>query len=351
MSSISTPLPLGGTGAQPAPSAPAERGFSRRARRIALRASVAAFGLIAILLIGAHGYAAYRLAHPPVAPLASDPQLAVRLAFADVTFPSVEGDTLVDGWWIPSEASRKSVVLSHGYGTNREEPWVPMYALASMLHDHGYNVLMFDYAFASRTHPGPATGGTTEAGQLIGAMRFAREQGSDELVVWGFSMGAGTALQAALREEPVDAMILDSTFLPDDDTLYYNLRQWADIPKYPSVSLLRLLFPIVSGGASLADVPSAAAQATDYPFPILLIHGTADDKAPVYLAENIAEAQTNPLSRLWIVPDAIHEMIFRTHPEQYISRTTAFLDEVDAKTTAAQSATVATTAATDAIAS
>lgn len=334
MATISTPLPLGGPDTLPAPApAPARPTSARRAGRIAIRMALASVGLLAIVLVGVHGYAAYRLAHPPVAPLASNPKLAVQLDYADVTFPSVDGDSLVDGWWIPSGASRKTVVLSHGYGTNREEPWVPMYELASMLHDRSYNVLMFDYGYASRTHPEPATGGLTESGQLLGALKYARERGSDELVVWGFSMGAGTALQAALRTGPIDGMILDSTFLPDDDTLYYNLRQFADVPKYPSLSLLRWFFPVMSGGASLADLPSAEVQTTDYPFPMLLIHGTADDKAPVYLAENIAKAQTNALSQLWVVPGAIHEMIYRTHPEAYIARTTAFLSEIDASKT------------------
>ncbi|MFD0672303.1 alpha/beta hydrolase [Cohnella sp. GCM10027633] len=338
MTTLSTPLPLGGSGTLPSPVASSDPTTNHRAWRIAFNVSVSAIVLLFALVIGAHGYVAYRLAHPPVAALVSNPMLAIQLDYAEVTFPSVDGATPVDGWWIPAADSRKTVVLSHGYGTNREESWVPMYDLASLLHERSYNVLMFDYGFASQSHPTPATGGLIESGQLLGAIQYARSQGSDELIVWGFSMGAGTALQAALRDAPVDAMILDSTFLPDDDTLYYNLRQQINIPKDPSVSILRWFFPFMSG-VSLSDIPSERVQTTDYGIPILLIHGTADDKAPTYLAENIAEAQTNAKSGLWIVPGAIHEMIFRTHPDEYIARTTAFLSEVDA-TVAVQAAYV-----------
>ncbi|MFC5530357.1 alpha/beta hydrolase [Cohnella yongneupensis] len=330
MTTLSTPLPLGGgAGTLPAPLAPTKSRPAHRAWRIAFNVSLVLLSLLLAIILGLHGYAAYRLAHPYVAPLASNPKLAIHLDYSEVTFPSIDDNSLVDGWWIPAADSRKTVVLSHGYGTNREESWVPMYDLASLLHARNYNVLMFDYGFASKTHHTPATGGRIESEQLLGAIQYARSQGSDELVVWGFSMGAGTALQAALKSDPVDAMILDSTFLPDDDTLYYNLRKQINVPKDPSVSLIRWFFPLVSG-ASLADIPSEQVQTTAYDFPILLIHGTADDKAPTYLAENIARAQTNALSQLWIVPGAIHEMIFRTHPEEYIARTTAFLDEVDA---------------------
>lgn len=328
MTTMSTPLPLGGSGTLPGPVAPAVRRRARRAWRIAFNTSLAFLCFLLAVIVGLHGFAAYRLAHPPVAPLESNPKLAIQLDYTEVTFPSLDNKSLVDGWWIPAADSRKTVVLSHGYGTNREESWVPMYDLASLLHDRNYNVLMFDYGFASKTHFTPATGGQAESEQLLGAIRYARSQHSDEVIVWGFSMGAGTALQAALKSDPVDAMILDSTFLPDDDTLYYNLRRQINVPKDPSVSLIRLFFPLVSG-YSLADIPSEQVQNTSYDFPIFLIHGTADDKAPTYLAENIARAQTNELSRLWVVPDAIHEMIFRAHPEEYIARTTAFLDQVD----------------------
>jgi fermentation-respiration switch protein FrsA (DUF1100 family) len=140
-------------------------------------------------------------------------------------------------------------------------------------------------------------------------------------------MGAGTALQAGLQGAPVDAMILDSTFIPDEDTIYHNMRNYVDLPKYPSVSLIRWFFPLVSG-TRLEQIPSAQVQQKAYDFPILLIHGTADDKAPAYLSENVAKAQTNVLSQLWIVPDAIHEMIYRTHTDEYVQRTTSFLEHV-----------------------
>ncbi len=327
MTTMSTPLPLAGSGTLPAPAQTFERKLVHKFGRFALNLLFAVCFLLVILFLVFHAYVAWALSHPGVAPLVSNPMLAKNLHYSEVTFASADKKTLVDGWWIPAANSRQTIVLSHGYGANREEFWVPMYDLADLLHGLKYNVLMFDYGFASKTHRAPATGGTIESQQLLGAIQFARKQGSDELVVWGFSMGAGTALQAALHLEPVDAMILDSTFIPDNDTLYHNMRNRIDIPKYPSVSLIQWFFPLMSG-SRLEQIPSAQIQQTAYDFPILLIHGTADDKSPTYLAENVAKAQTNALSQLWIVPDAIHEMIYRTHPAEYVQRATAFLELV-----------------------
>jgi len=347
MTTLSTPLPYSAPETA-LPVLESGRVLPYRLGKIALNLFVVVACLFSALFVSFHALAAYLLSHPPVVSIGSNPMLAKNLTYSEVVFPSADEDMELNGWWIPasvaasasaavaiasseSEASRKTVVLSHGYGTNREEPWVPMYDLAELLHGMAYNVLMFDYGFAGQNPSQPATGGVSESRQLIGAIRYARSMGSDEVVVWGFSMGAGTALQAALQSEKVDAMILDSTFLPDEETVYANIRNYAHLPKYPTVSLIRWFFPLMSG-TDLDRVPSAEAQTTDYPFPIFLVHGTADDKAPTSIAENVARAQTNELSRLWVVPDAIHEMIYRTHTDEYVSRATAFLDSVHRRT-------------------
>jgi uncharacterized protein len=330
MTTLPAPLTLNGSVAFPDASDIVEPIVVHRIGRIALCILLSAALALVLLFSGFHAYIAWKLSHPDVATLVSNPMLAKKLAYSDVSFASADGQSTVDGWWIPADRSRQTVVLSHGYGANREESWVPMYDLADMLHHLHYNVLMFDYGFANHNHPSPATGGRLESQQLLGAIHYARQQGTDELVVWGFSMGAGTALQAALLHAPVDAMILDSTFLPNEDTLSLNLKQsHLNLPIYPSLQLIRWFLPLFSGTA-LDQIPAKLAQETPFNFPILLIHGTADSRAPAYLAENVAKAQTNPFSQIWIVKNAIHEMIFRTHTKEYVDRTTAFLGEVHA---------------------
>lgn len=329
MTSWPSPLPF--TGEVPLTSVPATPNrsvFDRifRFLKISLLLSLASILLLYMIL---HAWIAWKISYPDVMPIASNPSAAKNLPYSDVTFPSADGRSEVNGWWIPAvDASNQTVILSHGYGANREEYWVPMYDVAEMLNGLRYNVLMFDYGFADANRRLPATGGITESQQLLGAIQFAREQGTDELIVWGFSMGAGTALQAALLDAQVDAMILDSLFIPDEDTLLYNLAQTSvPLPPQPTLSLVKWFIPLISG-VRLEQVPSAQLQQMPFDFPIYLIHGTADNKSPVYLAENVVNAQTHPHSELWIVENAIHEMIFRMHRQEYVERITAFLGQV-----------------------
>ncbi|MWC29945.1 alpha/beta hydrolase [Paenibacillus sp. MMS18-CY102] len=304
--------------------------------------------LCVLAVVAFHGYIAWMLAHPYVAPLYSNPTEAVGLPYENVNFPSHSNRTTVGGWFIPSGAdgdsssavaqtaaaaaepaveSGRTVIFSHGYGANREETWVPMYDLATLLHRLNYNVFMFDYGYASTDYKAPATGGYEESQQLLAAVDYVKSRGADEIVVWGFSMGAGTALQAGLQTDKIDAMILDSLFLPSPDTLFHNVKQILPLPKYPSLPLIELMLPAFTG-TSLSGIPAKQVLTKDYPIPLFIMHGTKDSKAPYEIAEHIAAKQTNPLSREWIVEGGKHELLFQVHAKEYIQRAALFLGQV-----------------------
>lgn len=298
-----------------------------RVKHIIVALLLSVFFFFVFCFIALHGYIAWVLSNPTVAPLYSNPSLAKGLDYEDITFPALDGSRIMQGWYIPSKGSAKTIVFSHGYGANREETWVPMYDLAHYAHSLNFNVVMFDYGFASKTNKDIATGGKKESQQLLGAIKYAKEHGAKEIVVWGFSMGAGTALQAGLVTKDVDAMILDSTFLLEPDTLYHNIKQNIDLPRQPSLEIMELLFPVLNG-TGLNQIPYSKVKAKDYPFPTLFLHGTNDDKAPYPIAEELAANQSNPYSDSWIVKGSHHELLFREHPREYLRRVSAFLGNV-----------------------
>ncbi|GGG78062.1 alpha/beta hydrolase [Paenibacillus radicis (ex Gao et al. 2016)] len=324
-----------------------QRPQARSRRYHLLTAWTAAIAAMCLLLVVVfHGYVAWMLAHPYVAPLTSNPKDAIGLDYEDIVIPSHSGKTMVSGWYVPaagdsadvtlassanasSVSSNRTVVFSHGYGANREETWVPMYDLTNLLHSLHYNVVLFDYGYASYEYKAPATGGLEESQQLLAAVDYAKSRGAEEIVVWGFSMGAGTALQAALQTDDIDAMILDSLFLASPDTLYNNVKQIVDLPRFPSMTLIESMMPIWSG-ASLKQIPvDRIMDSKGYNIPLYIIHGTSDAKAPYQTAETIAAEQSNPLSRSWIVPRGQHEMLFREYPNEYIQRAALFLSQVN----------------------
>lgn len=315
-------------GSGPPPSSPASGKVIRLKHiLIALGMSVLFFFIFCFIVL--HGFIAWVLSNPTVAPIYSNPKLAKGMDYENVTFQAADNSKVMHGWYIPAEGSSKTIIFSHGYGANREEAWIPMYDLAHYAHRLNFNVLMFDYGFAAENSQEVATGGKKEKQQLLGAIQYVKQKKSQEIIVWGFSMGAGTALQAGLVSKDVDAMILDSTFLLEPDTLYHNLKQHLDLPEHPSLEILEMMLPVLNG-TSLRQIPYSEVKSTDYPFPIYFIHGTNDEKAPYPIAETLAANQTNPLSGVWIVKDAHHELIFREHSREYLRRVSTFLGQVDA---------------------
>ncbi|GAA4866781.1 alpha/beta hydrolase [Paenibacillus vulneris] len=297
----------------------------RRARSI-LIALLSALLLLISLVMAFHAYIAWTLARPHIDPLKSNPAAAIGVEYQDIQFPSLNDSSVLNGWYIPavqSAASTKTVVFSHGYGGNREEIWVPLYDLAKELHQQNYNVLMFDYGFVQPKES--VTGGIRESQELLGAVKYARDHGAKQVYVWGFSMGAGTALQAALLSDDIDGMILDSTFILEPDTVYHNMKQVANLPKFPTQPLVYLFFPFING-VSLNQIPYNQVKETKYNIPIFFIHGKQDLKAPYEMAQEIFQNQPpNSGSQLWLLPKDSHELIYRAHPKTYLSLTMGFL--------------------------
>ncbi|WP_442601245.1 alpha/beta hydrolase [Paenibacillus sp. KN14-4R] len=286
---------------------------------------------IAILILSVvlvfHAYVAWFLARPAIMPLQSNPMLKLGLPYEDISFASSNGTTHMNGWLIPAANSKKSIVFSHGYGENREAPWIPMYTLANELHKRGYQVLMFDYSYAVAGSSHLMTGGVQESKELAGAIQFLKQRGMEQVYVWGFSMGAGTALQTALDEPNIDGMILDSTFLLNSDTLSRNMKRLAKLPKYPSVPLIQMFSSLIDG-IHLRDIPYKQVMSKTYNMPIYFIHGDHDQLAPYEVVEQLAEHQSSPLSQKWIVAGGEHEMIHQTQSKAYLKRTFGFLDKV-----------------------
>ncbi|KWX88626.1 alpha/beta hydrolase, partial [Paenibacillus riograndensis] len=123
-----------------------------RVKHIIVALLLSVFFFFVFCFIALHGYIAWVLSNPTVAPLYSNPSMAKGLDYEDITFPALDGSRMMQGWYIPSKGSSKTIVFSHGYGANREETWVPMYDLAHYAPSLNFHAVMFDYGSASHSN-------------------------------------------------------------------------------------------------------------------------------------------------------------------------------------------------------
>ncbi|UUZ90881.1 hypothetical protein LJK87_34470 [Paenibacillus sp. P25] len=230
--------------------------FLRR-HRAPLIALLSVFVSLFSLTMAFHAFIAWKLARPQIDPLRSNPAKAIGLSYQDVTFPSLDGASRLSGWYIPAttaaagaSANRQTVVFSHGYGGNREEIWVPLYDLAKAAHQMGFNVLMFDYGYVQPKLT--VTGGSGNRRSCSGLSGMPKIRARRK-----YSSGASPWAQAppsrrALQTKDIDGMILDSTFILEPDTLYHNMKQEANLPKF-SQTARAYVFPAAERGEPEPD--------------------------------------------------------------------------------------------------
>jgi uncharacterized protein len=118
------------------------------------------------------------------------------LDYENVTFPSRDGVPL-EGWFIPAAGSDKLIIANHPSGFSRSglptqfEPWHSQWASSGngfevnfipdykILHDAGYNVLVYDlrnHGFSGAANGGIATSGIFEARDVVGSLQYARSR-------------------------------------------------------------------------------------------------------------------------------------------------------------------------------
>src|SRR5688572_9690557 len=141
--------------------------------------------------------------------------LDLSLDFEEQTFVVREektgGKLRLAGWWIPSPASTRTILLIHGYADAK----VGGIAWAPMLHSLGWNILAIDL----RAH-GESEGVHTTAGyferhdvtQIINEIRAARPGETQTFALFGVSLGGAVAVATAAMRDDLVAIILESPF-------------------------------------------------------------------------------------------------------------------------------------------
>ena len=285
--------------------------------------------VLAVLLIASTAiytvaaYVGWQLTHPQRRLPDSTPA-AVGLSYESIEFSSRQDGILLKGWLIKGDGNKRTVIVAHGYGRNRLQDDVPLLPIVRSLADDGANVVMFDFRHSGESAGTITSVGLYETGDLLGAVDFAgsRPDISQHIVLYGFSMGASTAIIAAARELRVAAVIADAPFADLSGYLADNLSVWSGLPRIPFNHAILTVLPLLTGiepaGVSpLREVSGLGGR------PLLLIHGEADADIPPTDSMALQNSYSN--SQLLLVANAVHVGSFRASPESYLQTVTDFL--------------------------
>lgn len=303
---------------------PTARGAARRARRILARVAVVAAALTLAVYLGISALAAATLTRPQRSFGATMPA-AFGLAFDEVRFPARGGDVEIAGWFIPSAASRKAVVLVHGKDGNRAGEFQGRFVdFAAALHERGLAVLMIDMRGHGRSGDARLSFGIDERRDVEGAVDWLERQGfrPGEVGVLGVSMGAAASIGAAAEDADIGALVADCSYAAIYPIIQREWRAASGLPDLflPSTRLLvRLLV-----GADIGSARPVEEIGRIAPRPVLIIHGAADQYIPPDHARQLAAA--DPAAQLWEVPGAGHGGSYGANPGAYVDRVVGFFE-------------------------
>lgn len=258
-------------------------------------------------------------------PLSGSPAIH-GLAFEDVAFPSRDGITL-RGWWIAG-SGLETVIMAHGKGSVRDDSGLMYLDLAAGLNGSGYNVLMFDLRGHGESDFGRFTLGVIEPLDVLGAVDYARFRGAPDsrIALLGFSTGAVSALEAAVREPDIGAVIADGAWPNLRELLDREMANESPLPAMynPGIYFVaRVVFGMdISEQVAIDDVSEIAGSGRH----IFVIHGTEDRYTSVEQAARFAAVlRDSPNAEFWQIDGVEHVSGYATHPDEYVARVLAFL--------------------------
>lgn len=238
------------------------------------------FAIVSVATISA--YLLYQILKPPRNPATLD--LSTMMGHPTTFSITLADGTQREGWFFPGLRGAPTVVLSHGYVSQKAD----VLTLVTALQEHDYNAFVFDYIGHGATS-GVTTLGYRETGELRSALQgLATRDDVDpkHFGMWGVDMGGYTTLEVASSDPRVVAFVVDNAY-DDPQDLVQNEVSRSGLTVIPYVSkfcdfgfrMLNYQYrkepPVSSHLIATRGVPKLFIQSDDRP-------GLASDTARIF---------------------------------------------------------------------
>lgn len=286
-------------------------------RQLGARAGAAFLGVIGFILVCSFATACVAVyLYPNIiypiwrAPVKSSAD--VERHFRRVDFLSANGVRLA-GWYGEGNGGQASatIIVCHGWSADKGDLLGPGEAMRAS----GFDVLLFDLHGWGESGRGPVTFGDRETGDILGAVRFVKEQrpGPEHRIgLIGFSMGAAAAIRASAQSTDIDALVTDGSYARLDAQVGRFFRRFAG-PLWPVVYVPARWFGERLIGTAIDTISPLRVIGRIAPRPILIIHGTRDRVVDVHDARQLYQA-AGPPKTLWLIEGAGHSETRRLAP-------------------------------------
>lgn len=260
--------------------------------------------------------------HPEVKPWLDSLRACNGLRDTFITMPTGERH---HGYFVRRDSSNHTAIIIHGW----RDTGAKFMHIARIYHQKlGYNVLMPEL-HAHGLSEGDAVGmGWNDRKDVLHWMEVASKLFNHEhLVIHGVSMGAATTMNVSGEPMPKELKSLhfveDCGYMSVWDEFSYQLGEEFGLPEFPLMYSTSLLCKLKYGWSFSEASPLEQIKKCNYP--MLFIHGDADDFVPTFMVHPLYEAKPGK-KELWITKDAAHARSYDANPQEYAKRIRAFLN-------------------------
>jgi len=183
---------------------PAKTRYINSIKKILPAVAILCVGILAI-----PSFLFYKATHPRESQEPLNPSYHL-LKSSNIRITSLS-DNEINGWWIPGTKGSAGIVLAPGHGMTRSDTL----SLATVLHEKGFNILIYGQRGSSASSEKSSTLGLKETEDMLSILQFMQdmpESDPSRIGIWGVDVGAYSALQTAASVPEVRAIAVDSVF-------------------------------------------------------------------------------------------------------------------------------------------
>jgi uncharacterized protein len=214
-----------------------------------------------------------------------------------IDFVSRDKALKIQGWWIPAQANRGTLIVLHGLGATRQDHlrW------ALPLWRSGLNLVLIDLREHGASEGDFFTYGFHEWKDVAGVIDTleARKMGGGPIVVLGISAGGSVAVSAAAHDQRIAGLITIGAFADLSQTIE---RQTPWLSSGMRSRGMRRAETMAQFDIAQASPQTLIAQVKG---PKLIMHGQLDDYIPFHDGEVLFAAATGQKA-FYPIPGANH---------------------------------------------
>lgn len=258
---------------------------------------------------------------PPSFPIrAARSAIGLEMPYEEVSFPTSDG-LILRGWFIPAPQADAPAIV---YAPATRHDQRSGLSLVPEFHAADYHVLLFSYRGHGRSdgRRGFFTYGSAESQDLDAAVRFLSEaRGIRRVGVIGHSAGAVAAILSAARNPRIGAVTAVAPFTCITEV--WNANRPPFVP--PLLLNWALWVAEKRNGFDRDDICPIDVIDQIAPRPLLVIHGTADQRISPEQVVRLFAAAKQP-KFLWFVKGATHSSVRSPALDQLAPEVIDFFD-------------------------